>query len=164
MSDTRLVAAALLFLCVLHVSGRAIRLFNRHYRFLCFEGELLRIDRHNKIRAMIANELRRTDKYEVYEEIGCLSADGSTRRADIIIMDKKKNCGLILDPTVRFENSEEQSREVCKEKRAIYLPCCSDLGSKYNIKTWDVTGIMIGARGTIPRESLEVFRKLKVPT
>ncbi|KAJ4442813.1 hypothetical protein ANN_04406 [Periplaneta americana] len=30
---------------------------------------------------MIANELRRTDKYEVYEEIGCLSSDGPTRRA-----------------------------------------------------------------------------------
>ncbi|KAJ4446676.1 hypothetical protein ANN_13373 [Periplaneta americana] len=50
------------------------------------------IDRHNKIRSMIANELRRTDKYEVYEEIGCLSADGSTRRADIIIIDRKKLC------------------------------------------------------------------------
>ncbi|KAJ4429690.1 hypothetical protein ANN_21891 [Periplaneta americana] len=102
-------------------------------------------------------------KASVYEEIGCLSADGSTRRADIIITDRKKNCGLILDPTVRFENSEEQPKEVCKEKRTIYLPCCSDLGTKYNMKTWDVIGIMIGARDTIPRESLEVFRKLKVP-
>ncbi|KAJ4445591.1 hypothetical protein ANN_12272 [Periplaneta americana] len=117
------------------------------------------IDRHNKIRSMIANELRRADKYEVYEEIGCLSADGSTRRADIIIIDRKK----IVDSFSIPQNSEEQPREMCKEKRAIYLPCCSDLGTKYNLKTWDVIGIMIGARGTIPRESLEVFRKLKVP-
>ncbi|KAJ4434706.1 hypothetical protein ANN_23274 [Periplaneta americana] len=53
-------------------------------------GELLRIDRHNKIRSKIANELRLADKYEVYEEIGCLSADGSTPRADIIVTDRKK--------------------------------------------------------------------------
>ncbi|KAJ4442303.1 hypothetical protein ANN_12171 [Periplaneta americana] len=79
------------------------------------KGELLRIDRHNEIRSMIVNELRRAGKYEVYEEIGCLSADDSTRRADIIVIDRIKNCGLILDPTVRFENSEEQPREVCKE-------------------------------------------------
>ncbi|KAJ4450989.1 hypothetical protein ANN_02424 [Periplaneta americana] len=68
-----------------------------------------------------------------------------------------------LRTEVRFESSEEQPREVSKEKRAIYLPCCSDLETKYNIKTWDVIGIMIGTRGTNPRESLEVFRKLKVP-
>ncbi|KAJ4431284.1 hypothetical protein ANN_19881 [Periplaneta americana] len=56
------------------------------------KGELLRIDRHNKIRSTTANELRRTDKYEVYEETGCLPADGSNRRADIIIIDQKKLC------------------------------------------------------------------------
>ncbi|KAJ4433275.1 hypothetical protein ANN_15534 [Periplaneta americana] len=143
-----------------------------HVLGFCRKGELLRIDRHNKIRSMIANELRRTDKYEVYEEIGCLSADGSTGRADIIIIDRKKIVDSFSipqsvlrtarnNPTVRFENSEEQSREVYKERRAIYLPCCSDLGTKYNIKTWDVIGIMIGARGTYPTGVLRSLPKIK---
>ncbi|KAJ4446729.1 hypothetical protein ANN_13426 [Periplaneta americana] len=36
--------------------------------------------------------------YEVYEEVGCVSSDGSTRRADIIIIDRQKDKGVILDP------------------------------------------------------------------
>ncbi|KAJ4449711.1 hypothetical protein ANN_01115 [Periplaneta americana] len=58
-----------------------------HVLGFCRKGELLRTGRHNKIHSMIANEIRRADKHEVYEEIGCLSADGSTRRADILVTD-----------------------------------------------------------------------------
>ncbi|KAJ4434212.1 hypothetical protein ANN_22760 [Periplaneta americana] len=61
-----------------------------HVLGFCRKGELLRIDRHNKIRSMIVNEFRRAVKYEVYEEIECLSADCSTRRADIIIIGREK--------------------------------------------------------------------------
>lgn len=52
-----------------------------HILIFCWKEELLRIDRHNKIRSMIANELCCADMYEVYEEIGCLS----TERSDIVI-------------------------------------------------------------------------------
>ncbi|KAJ4444289.1 hypothetical protein ANN_06081 [Periplaneta americana] len=50
--------------------------------------------------------------YEVYEEVGWVSSDGSTRRADIIIIDRQKDKGVILDPTIRFEMHEQQPQEV----------------------------------------------------
>ncbi|KAJ4434115.1 hypothetical protein ANN_16435, partial [Periplaneta americana] len=44
-------------------------------------------------------------------EVGCISSDGSIRRADIIIIDRQKNKGVILDPTIRFEMHEQQPQE-----------------------------------------------------
>ncbi|KAJ4438630.1 hypothetical protein ANN_14577, partial [Periplaneta americana] len=52
--------------------------------------------------------------YEVYEEVGCVSSDDSTRRADIIIIDQQKDKGVILDPTIRFEMHEQQPQEVLR--------------------------------------------------
>ncbi|KAJ4436704.1 hypothetical protein ANN_16836 [Periplaneta americana] len=55
--------------------------------------------------------IRQNASYEVYEEVGCVSSDGSTRRADIIIIDRQKDKGVILDPTIRFEMHEQQPQE-----------------------------------------------------
>ncbi|KAJ4440203.1 hypothetical protein ANN_08342 [Periplaneta americana] len=85
----------------------------------CPQGELLRIDRHNTVRSIIANRLREHGEYEVPEEVQSLSTEGSTRRADIIIIDRDKKTGLILDPTVRFEINEDQRKQVHEEKRAF---------------------------------------------
>ncbi|KAJ4428798.1 hypothetical protein ANN_25791 [Periplaneta americana] len=134
-----------------------------HVLGFCLQGELLRIDRHNTVRSIIANRLREHGEYEVYEEVQCLSTEGSTRRADIIIIDRDKKTGLILDPTVRFEINENQPKQVHEDKRAIYLPCCDDLSHKYNIQDWNAIGLTFGARGTIPKFILEILRKLKVP-
>ncbi|KAJ4450482.1 hypothetical protein ANN_01907 [Periplaneta americana] len=97
--------------------------------------------------------IRQNASYEVYEEVGCVSSDGSTRRADIIIIDWQKDKGVILDPTIRFEMHEQQPQEVCREKQVIYEPCCQHLGAQYHITHWTVSGLMFGARGTIPRET-----------
>jgi hypothetical protein len=35
------------------------------------------------------------------------------------------------------------------EKQGIYIPCLPDLREKYNLKSLEVTGIFVGARGTI---------------
>ncbi|KAJ4452084.1 hypothetical protein ANN_03600 [Periplaneta americana] len=75
-------------------------------------GELLRIDRRNTVRSIIANRFREHGEYEVYyEEVQCLSTEGSTRRANIIIIDRDKKTGLILDPTVSFEVNEDQPKQ-----------------------------------------------------
>ncbi|KAJ4435516.1 hypothetical protein ANN_18132 [Periplaneta americana] len=67
---------------------------------------------HNTVRSLIAASIRQNASYEVYEEVGCVSSDGSTRRADIIITDRQKDKGVILDPTIRFEMHEQQPQEV----------------------------------------------------
>ncbi|KAJ4441571.1 hypothetical protein ANN_11427 [Periplaneta americana] len=87
----------------------------------CHHGELLRINRHNTVRSLIAASIRQNASYEFYEEVGCVSSDGSTRRADIIIIDRQKDKGVILDPTIRFEMHEQQPQEVCREKQVIYM-------------------------------------------
>ncbi|KAJ4445178.1 hypothetical protein ANN_06979 [Periplaneta americana] len=82
-----------------------------HVLGFCRHGELLRINRHNTVRSLIAASIRQNASYEVYEEVGCVSSDGSTRRADIIIIDRQKDKGVILDPTIRFEMHEQQPQE-----------------------------------------------------
>ncbi|KAJ4431114.1 hypothetical protein ANN_19709 [Periplaneta americana] len=97
-----------------------------HVLGFCHHGELLRINRHNTVRSLIAASIRQNASYEVYEEVGCVSSDGSTRRADIIIIDRQKDKGVILDPTIRFEMHEQQPQEMCREKQVI-LRCFIDI-------------------------------------
>ncbi|KAJ4452007.1 hypothetical protein ANN_03519 [Periplaneta americana] len=50
----------------------------------------------------------RKAKWEVYEEVHCVSTDDSHRRADIVAIDRNRERGLILDPTVRMEQHVQQ--------------------------------------------------------
>ncbi|KAJ4432068.1 hypothetical protein ANN_20682 [Periplaneta americana] len=79
-----------------------------HILGFCHHGELFRINRHNTVRSLIASSVHQNASYEVYEEIGCISFDGSTRLADIIVIDRQKDNSVILDPTIRFEMLEQQ--------------------------------------------------------
>ncbi|KAJ4447067.1 hypothetical protein ANN_09056 [Periplaneta americana] len=123
-----------------------------HVLGFCHHGELLRINRHNTVRSLITSSIRQNASYEVYEEVGCVSSDGSTRRADIIKIDRQKDKGVILDPTIRFEMHEQQPQEVCREKQVIYEPCCQLFGAQYHITHWTVFGLMFGARDNMDME------------
>ncbi|KAJ4452201.1 hypothetical protein ANN_03719, partial [Periplaneta americana] len=84
--------------------------------------------------------------------------EGSNRRIDIIAFKPPSLEGYIIDPTVRFESHEHQPEEVHEEKRNIYEPSISFYKDKYHLESIVITGLMIGARGTIPRDSLpELF-------
>ncbi|KAI5753643.1 hypothetical protein M8J77_002061 [Diaphorina citri] len=115
----------------------------------CQYGQLLRINRHNSIRSIIADELRKNVNYEVHEEVTSTADNGSTRRIDIIVIDKKTKNGVIFDPTIRFETNCNQPHEVNEEKRNIYLPTVSFYKEKYKLIDIEVMGLLIGARGTI---------------
>uniref|UniRef100_A0A8D8W4U5 Reverse transcriptase n=1 Tax=Cacopsylla melanoneura TaxID=428564 RepID=A0A8D8W4U5_9HEMI len=119
-----------------------------HVLGACHYGHLLRVNRHNTVRALIANELRKS--YEVYEEVGGLANDGSVRRIDIIAIDRKKKSGIIIDPTIRFEVQQVQPLEIDKDKKDIsYLLSVTHYKEKYSLEEIEVVGLMIGARGTI---------------
>ncbi|CAL8113238.1 unnamed protein product [Orchesella dallaii] len=131
-----------------------------HVLGICPYGELLRNERHHRIRRMLADELRNIN-YEVYEEVPTLD-----RRIDIIAIHHDTETALVLDPTIRMEMSCQQPTEVDLEKKSIYDPCLEDLRSKYNLPinySMQVIGLMIGARGVIPSHVSEVFEKLKFP-
>lgn len=66
------------------------------------------------------------------------------QRADFVVIGRKKNEGFIFDPTIRWEtNMEVQDEDVNVEKRAIYVPCKSDLIQRY---CWEMKGLWFGAR------------------
>ncbi|KAJ4437087.1 hypothetical protein ANN_17222 [Periplaneta americana] len=60
--------------------------------------------------------------YEVYQEVHCLAKDGSSRRVDIIAINRGNDTAIIIDPTVRFETAVEQPIAVHEEKKIIYDP------------------------------------------
>ncbi|KAJ4445780.1 hypothetical protein ANN_12465 [Periplaneta americana] len=125
----------------------------------CQHGELLRNSRHHNIRKLIAQALR-NKSFEVHEEVHCVASEGGgIRRADIVALDKTNSKGFILDPTVRFEMSQTQPSEVNKEKQQIYEPTIPYFREKYQMEgTWEVHGLMIGARGTIPRSTVNTIK------
>ncbi|KAL5242511.1 hypothetical protein ACI65C_009921 [Semiaphis heraclei] len=132
-----------------------------HIRGSCPKTELLRNNAHHKVRTILAN-LFRAKNLEVHEEVCCVAVDegaAQNRRADIIVVDRRKGRGLILDPTIRWEtNDEQQDVNVHEEKRGIYLPCTSNLSNVYGVREWEVFGLWFGARRTASKLLLDFFK------
>ncbi|KAJ4435039.1 hypothetical protein ANN_23612 [Periplaneta americana] len=101
-----------------------------------------------------------TQNFNSAQEVHCVASEGGgIRRADIVALDKTNSKGFILDPTVRFEMSQTQPSEVNKEKQQIYEPTIPYFREKYQMEgAWEVHGLMIGARGTIPRSTVNTIK------
>ncbi|CAB0011021.1 unnamed protein product [Nesidiocoris tenuis] len=109
-----------------------------HIRGACPKTEALRNSAHHKIRKCIA-DLFRAKGLEVYEEVHCdVTIDNQTRhrRADIVAINRERNEGLIVDPTIRWEtNDMDQDKAVDTEKKSIYEPCIPNLTTKYGVNS-----------------------------
>ena len=114
---------------------------------------------------MIADAFRGKDGLEVYEEVPCIATNDSSRRIDIIVIDRGKKQAWILDPTIRYEGNDTQATEVDEEKRKIYEPCVPDLMLKCRIAGFDikVIGLYIEARGAISKFFVEFCRSFLLP-
>ena len=77
--------------------------------------------------------LRNPKTLQVFEEVQCISTEGSIKRADIVSIDQQHKMGYILDPPVRFESGATQAKEVHEEKQKHYQPCVKCLVSN---KLW----------------------------
>ena len=101
---------------------------------------------------------------EVYEEVHFLADDGSTRRVDILAIDKQEKKAVILDPTVRFEQDIQQVMVLDEKKRVIYLPCIPHLSESYKATdyAWEVYGLLFGARGSSYKYTRHILTKFKV--
>ncbi|KAJ4451375.1 hypothetical protein ANN_02837 [Periplaneta americana] len=111
----------------------------------CPRGEMSTIKRHNVIRSLLAAALRNKG-WEVYEEVHCLADQDSVRR-----IDTSPSIGEIIDPTIRFEQSKAQPKDVDKEGKEIYESAISYFRNKYNVQSITVTGLLLGSRGTVPK-------------
>ncbi|KAJ4446111.1 hypothetical protein ANN_12803 [Periplaneta americana] len=94
----------------------------------------------------------------------CLAKDGSSRRVEIIAIDRINDKAIIIDPTVRFETAVEQPVAVHEEKKTIYDPTIQYFRDYYHIQGQiEVFGLLFGARGTIPKFSVESFKSFGIP-
>jgi len=128
----------------------------RHVLGFCPHEKLLINARHNKIRTMIAEEMKKNG-WKAHEEI-CVP--NLMRRVDIIAYNSDKSKGYIIDPTIRFEDQSPEA--VHQEKCQIYNPCVEFFKEKYSIKNIEVIGLMIGARGTIPKKFQDFCKKFNL--
>ncbi|KAJ4432166.1 hypothetical protein ANN_20782 [Periplaneta americana] len=130
-----------------------------HVLGVCRKEELLRNNLDHWVRSRIAECLKKSGKFDIYEEVHCISSTGSTKRAGIIAIDNNQKNGFIIDPTIRFEGAEFQPQEVDLEKKRHYEPCFPYLEEKYRILVcrWEVIGLLFGARGTISRVYINFF-------
>lgn len=58
---------------------------------------------------MIANKFRKNKNVEAYEKVAYVADIGSIMRCGIIVIDKMRCRGVILDPTVTFEIINEDT-------------------------------------------------------
>lgn len=67
--------------------------------------------------------IERKQWLEVYEEVDTeLTNKGSiNKRKDFKVLNRKKNSGFILDPTIRFENWEQQPRLLMKGNKKYII-------------------------------------------
>ncbi|KAJ4434850.1 hypothetical protein ANN_23421, partial [Periplaneta americana] len=107
----------------------------------------------------LADALRKL-KYTVYEEVHGTADNGSNRRIDIIAISESLSQDMIIDPTITFESYKGQPEDVHEEKRAIYVPTIPYYKDKYQLHDISVTGLMFGARGTIPNFSSKFCKTL----
>ncbi|KAJ4446935.1 hypothetical protein ANN_13637 [Periplaneta americana] len=90
-----------------------------HVLGFCRKGELLRNNRHHRVRGAIACLLRNKG-WEVHEEVHCISEDDSHRRADIIAINRQQQKAIIIDPTIRMERDLNQAHQV-DQKRGPFM-------------------------------------------
>ncbi|KAJ4452255.1 hypothetical protein ANN_03773 [Periplaneta americana] len=128
-----------------------------HVQDQCNRGLLLRNARNHHVRSLIANALRKKS-WIVEEEVFCLATNGSSRRIDIIAYSQTTKKGCIIDPTIRIETGSSQPEDVNQEKINIYLPTVGYFKTKYQLEDIEVIGLLIGARGVIPK-FFESYRK-----
>jgi len=80
-----------------------------HIRVACTKTELLRNSSHHRVHTSIADLFRQKNIFEVYEKVHRLSmidSNAQNRRSDIIIIDKSKKRGLVLDQKICWETND----------------------------------------------------------
>ena len=125
----------------------------------CTRSSLLITARHHRVRSALANDFRRRG-IRVFEEVDAFAANGSHKRADIIIVEGTK--ATVLDPTIRYETNSDQWAEVDLEKKRHYEPCSAFIKEKYRVQEVEVYGFYVGARGTIVPGAVKLAGKLGI--
>jgi hypothetical protein len=133
-----------------------------HILGTCEFGKLHRNARHHRVRSTIAAAMTKKG-FVVHEELGCTAVDGQKKRVDILAYNPATKQGWIIDPTVRFEIGLSQPADVDIDKKQHYDPCVPDLKTRYDLDAIEVIGLLVGARGTIPRFFVNFLKRFNLP-
>ncbi|KAJ4448053.1 hypothetical protein ANN_10065 [Periplaneta americana] len=105
--------------------------FKRNLHFTLTKAE--NITPLGKLYRRITNKLVERALRKEASSVYCRRQDDSTRRIDIVVIDRKKNTVTILDPTIRFERDAQRPKLTDDEKRVIYEICIPCFSEQYNI-------------------------------
>ncbi|KAJ4438247.1 hypothetical protein ANN_14186, partial [Periplaneta americana] len=63
------------------------------------------------------------------------------------------------------ERDTNQALQINDDNRAKYVPCIPYLSEKYGISlyNWDVTGLLFGAKGCLPKFTCNILKSFKIP-
>lgn len=120
----------------------------------CIHTKNMRIKRHDDIKNLIADRVGKN--CTVFDEP---TVRGELKKPDLVIKDQRRL--LVVDVTVRYEN-EASLRKAFKEKTEKYRETAEYIKNGTRCAEACVIPIVVGSRGTIPKETVENLKKLKI--
>jgi hypothetical protein len=121
----------------------------------CVAGKGMRIQRHDKMAAVIATKCEEKG-YAVNRE-QLFSVREERLKPDLVVTDGER--ALIVDVTVRFESGDSLARGAA-EKIAKYQSLADYFVSQGTARTAQVLPIVVGSRGAIPKDTLKSLKTL----
>jgi hypothetical protein len=126
----------------------------------CASTKKERIERHDQIKDFILKRIIENDKEAaVTREPTLLSPEGGILKPDLVV--KNQEGVFVVDVTVRHEDGGnlQMGRRSKIEKYAQLLP---DLLERFEMTTGEVLPIVVGTRGALPKQTVEVLDKLRI--
>ena len=129
-----------------------------HILGLCQYTKGLRIKRHDEVKFLLAERLRKQNKNEVFVE-PTIKAGGSLYKLDLVV--KNGEGVLVVDVTVRYENKDHLAKA---EKEIIdkYRPCLRALKELFNASGGEILPLVLGSRGAITPNTERVLKRLGI--
>lgn len=125
-----------------------------HILGICTYTKPARIKRHNDIRDYLANKISKTKT--VFTE-PTVNDNGELKKPDIVV--KNKDEIQVIDVTIRYED-KDYLKVAAEEKVEKYKTTAELIRDKTKCKTSEVLPIVIGSRGTIPKNTKACLKKL----
>jgi hypothetical protein len=126
----------------------------------CAATKKERIARHDEIKDFVLKRIVENDKEAVVtREPTLLSPEGGALKPDLVV--KNQGGVFVVDITVRHEDGGnlQMGRRSKIEKYAPLLP---NLLERYEVTTGEVLPIVVGTRGALPKQTVEVLDKLQI--
>jgi hypothetical protein len=131
-----------------------------HILGICTSTKVQRIDRHDEINNLIADEITKKDKEAaVTLEPTIRTPASGNLKPDLVVQSQGRV--FVVDVTVRHEDGNllAQGRQ---EKLDKYEPLLPTLQEQLGALSGEVLPVVVGTRKALPKETIEALRKLEI--